>query len=419
MWVRGLFAVAAAGVTLALAQPAGAAPLTCVGADDSATSPRARDAVLCLVNRERRVARVPDLVVDGQLQAAAQGHAEDMVAKGYLGHGSAADPGGDRVRERLRAAGYDAEVWAEVIVAYRSTPRDVVSAWMRSATHCTDVLQRGVAQGGVGIAGSGGGSRWVLDLGRRAGATDPGGAADSTASCPRAPTPDSADVPAATPALGAPAPAPAGTQVVASAPDGTQTPIGGVPGVAPPVSFATDPLARFSSGTRLGLGVYAPAGAQLEVQARDAFGPVTVEAHPPVAIPQAPTGTVLHVIGVPVRTTVTVTASDGRTTATEQLRPDAQLRVTSARRIRGTARVRVAGRLTPALAGRRLVVQLRRGSRVKRAAVRTVEGGRFAVVLSRPGGIGTLTAKASIGTASELFLGASSHDVRVRPAPRG
>src|SRR5436190_19220876 len=93
-------------LALALSQAAPASARGCGGADESpgALGPgEARDAVVCLVNREREQAGVGALKADRRLQRAAQGHSELMDRSGCFDHTCGGEGDLDR---RLPRVGY-------------------------------------------------------------------------------------------------------------------------------------------------------------------------------------------------------------------------------------------------------------------------------------------------------------------------
>ncbi len=88
-----------------------------------------RREVLEKVNAERAKAHVRPLLLDPRLDAAAQRHAEDMLARGYFAHAS---PEGKTVRQRAEAAGYRWHAVGENIALGQLSVDEVVQAWMKS-----------------------------------------------------------------------------------------------------------------------------------------------------------------------------------------------------------------------------------------------------------------------------------------------
>jgi uncharacterized protein YkwD len=163
---------------LVAAAPASASAARCDGATATtagvaAVSP-ARDAVLCLVNAERRERGLPALRSNGDLERAAQRHSADMVDRRYFDHDS---PSGTTVRDRVERTGYLKGVrrwslgenigWASRSI---SSPAGMVKAWMESPGHREIILTRAFREAGVGIAmgvpsGRVSGATFTMDFG--------------------------------------------------------------------------------------------------------------------------------------------------------------------------------------------------------------------------------------------------------------
>jgi uncharacterized protein YkwD len=116
-----------------------------------------RTATLCLVNRERLSHGEGALKADGQLQAAAQGHSEDMAAGDYFEHDGR---GGSTPLSRMRQAGYifsshigyavgENIAWATLGL---STPQAIVAAWMSDAGHRANILEAKFKDTGIGVS---------------------------------------------------------------------------------------------------------------------------------------------------------------------------------------------------------------------------------------------------------------------------
>ncbi len=152
--MRCMGAVAAALASLCCAGPAMArssrprarASRACAYANASvsrASAAELRSAVVCLVNRFRSRGGLPGLEQQGQLDAAAQGHDDQMVAENYFAHGS---PG-----LRISASGFSWGAYGEAISTGFSTPRQAVWAWLRSVDHCQILLSPQYRYIGVGV----------------------------------------------------------------------------------------------------------------------------------------------------------------------------------------------------------------------------------------------------------------------------
>jgi uncharacterized protein YkwD len=118
---------------------------TTPGAD--ATGGPERD-VLVLVNEQRRRYGCPDVGPDERLAAAARGHAEDMVERGYFAHRS---PAGERAGDRITDEGYRWSRFAENIARGQDSAAEVVDDWMDSPPHRANILDCRLAELGVGL----------------------------------------------------------------------------------------------------------------------------------------------------------------------------------------------------------------------------------------------------------------------------
>ncbi len=116
-----------------------------------------RTATLCLVNRERLSHGEGALKADGQLQAAAQGHSEDMAAGDYFEHDGR---GGSTPVSRMRRAGYifssrigyavgENIAWATLGL---STPQAIVAGWMSDVGHRANILEAKFRDTGIGVS---------------------------------------------------------------------------------------------------------------------------------------------------------------------------------------------------------------------------------------------------------------------------
>jgi len=108
-----------------------------------------RAEMLAGVNRLRAEAGVAPLVENAKLDAAAQEHAEDMLARNYYDHKS---PEGKQVGDRLSAEGYSWRLAAENLAAGHVTVASVLDAWMQSSGHRANLLRPNVKDFGFGLA---------------------------------------------------------------------------------------------------------------------------------------------------------------------------------------------------------------------------------------------------------------------------
>lgn len=127
----------------------------------------ARETLLARVNAERAAQGRPPLVVDPRLNAAAQAHAEDMLAYTYYSHQALS---GSMPRQRLQAAGYVADIVAENIAAGQVSVENVMEAWLHSSDHRRNILDPRFTHIGMGIAVGSFNHRykvlWVQDFAR-------------------------------------------------------------------------------------------------------------------------------------------------------------------------------------------------------------------------------------------------------------
>ncbi len=122
---------------------------------DASEATLGRSAV-CLINKQRARRGLRKLRINARLSAAAERHTTDMVKRGYFGHTSRS---GSDVVDRLKRTGYmrGARAWTvgENLAwgsGKRSTPREIVAAWMGSPGHRANILQRRFREIGIGVA---------------------------------------------------------------------------------------------------------------------------------------------------------------------------------------------------------------------------------------------------------------------------
>jgi uncharacterized protein YkwD len=123
----------------------------------------AENAVVALVNAERRRARCEPVRNDRRLRDAARRHSADMAAGNFLNHtgsdGSSAD-------DRMRAAGYDDPLSENLARGFTSS-RAVMKAWLGSREQQRNILDCDAKAIGVGVAvGADGTPYWTQNFGR-------------------------------------------------------------------------------------------------------------------------------------------------------------------------------------------------------------------------------------------------------------
>jgi uncharacterized protein YkwD len=159
-----------------------AASERCVSADampGQAAVEDLRAATLCLMNAERTARGLGRLQAEPLLGRVAASYARQMVRGQFFDHTS---PGGSTMLARIKATSYLRDVtswsvgenlaWGTGALA---TPRAMVRAWMQSAEHRANLLDRHFADVGIGVAAGAPialepgelGGTYVTDFGRR------------------------------------------------------------------------------------------------------------------------------------------------------------------------------------------------------------------------------------------------------------
>jgi uncharacterized protein YkwD len=159
-----------------------AASERCVSADampGQAAVEDLRAATLCLMNAERTARGLGRLQSEPLLGRVAVGYARQMVRGQFFDHTS---PAGSTMLARIKATRYLRDVtswsvgenlaWGTGTLA---TPRAMVRAWMQSAEHRANLLDRHFADVGIGVAAGAPvalepgelGATYVTDFGRR------------------------------------------------------------------------------------------------------------------------------------------------------------------------------------------------------------------------------------------------------------
>jgi uncharacterized protein YkwD len=174
-----VLALAAGGAAPALAKGHGCGP----AADASPASVShgaARDAVICLLNKQRAGAGLKPLHTNKRLQKAAQRHNDRMVGTGCFDHEC---NGESDLGKRLESVGYlsgGLSRWAygENIAwggGDYGTARAIVRAWMNSPPHRANILSRDFHDIGIGFSsgtpssGHADGAIYTTDFGLRVG----------------------------------------------------------------------------------------------------------------------------------------------------------------------------------------------------------------------------------------------------------
>ncbi|MGW2598795.1 CAP domain-containing protein [Streptomyces klenkii] len=118
--------------------------------------------VVDMVNAERAKAGCSPLTVNAKLQAAAQGHSDDMAARDYYAHTS---PEGKSPGDRMTAAGYRWSTYGENIFKSPKDARTAMDGWMKSPGHRANILNCSFKEIGVGINFKSNGPWWTQNFG--------------------------------------------------------------------------------------------------------------------------------------------------------------------------------------------------------------------------------------------------------------
>ncbi|WP_424944246.1 CAP domain-containing protein [Aliiroseovarius crassostreae] len=114
-----------------------------------------------LLNNVRIANGAGAVAYDNRLGAAAQGHANDMLAHNYLSH---TGRDGSSAGDRITRAGYNWRTYGENIAQGQDSQSDVLKSWTNSPGHHANNINPNFKDFGLGKAGSGSNKRWVLLL---------------------------------------------------------------------------------------------------------------------------------------------------------------------------------------------------------------------------------------------------------------
>lgn len=106
--------------------------------------------ILAQINRARSGANVPALTRNAQLDAAAQGHANDLLQNGaQLGHRGS---DGSTIAQRIARAGYTGSVVGENWAAYQTLDQ-IMTFWLNDPPHIQNIDSPYYREIGIGVAG--------------------------------------------------------------------------------------------------------------------------------------------------------------------------------------------------------------------------------------------------------------------------
>ena len=152
--MKRLSVIAAFGLTvLATQASAGAACVTPNNVNAMATQ------IFDGVNQSRRANGKSQLNYNPTLGQAAMSHACDMLVNDFFSHEGT---GGTTVQARVRRAGYQDCLVAENIAWGYPTAGQIVTGWMNSPGHRSNMLHARATEMGIGITQGPKGPNWVL-----------------------------------------------------------------------------------------------------------------------------------------------------------------------------------------------------------------------------------------------------------------
>ncbi len=115
------------------------------------------------LNANRRAYGQPALSYNRSLSQAAMKHACDMSVNGFFGHRGS---DGSNSQARVRQAGYRDCLVAENLAWGYPTSQQIISGWMNSAGHRSNMLHPRAAEFGVAVTHGAKGPNWVLVVAR-------------------------------------------------------------------------------------------------------------------------------------------------------------------------------------------------------------------------------------------------------------
>ena len=104
--------------------------------------------VLELVNEERSEKGLNPLELDNKLTNIAKEHSQSMAMNDFVSHEDPTD--GSSPQDRIDEGGYEWTRWGENVAAGQSTPEEVMTGWMNSADHRSNLLNPDFTEIGIG-----------------------------------------------------------------------------------------------------------------------------------------------------------------------------------------------------------------------------------------------------------------------------
>jgi uncharacterized protein YkwD len=153
-----------AALVAALATAFAGIPLTLATSASAATSPTTiENQVMSLINKQRVANGCTALRTDTRLRNAARAHSADMATRSYFSH--TGSDGSNFVTREVRA-GYPSTSASAENIAWGYNAATLVTSWMNSPTHRTNILNCASKAGGIGVAYKGTTPYWTHDFGR-------------------------------------------------------------------------------------------------------------------------------------------------------------------------------------------------------------------------------------------------------------
>lgn len=115
-----------------------------------------------LINGVRASNGAGSVSYNAKLDQAAQGHADDMLANDYFSHTSI---DGRTLSDRVNASGYKWKKVGENIGQGQTSEQEVLDGWVASPHHQANNIDPDFEEFGLGRAGTGLDTRWVLVFG--------------------------------------------------------------------------------------------------------------------------------------------------------------------------------------------------------------------------------------------------------------
>jgi uncharacterized protein YkwD len=123
---------------------------------EASNIPLIRAAILCLINHKRAENSESPLKLSAQLEQAAEGHCQELIADDYFAHVS---PSGETPVDRIRETGYIPNPSVGYVIGENlawgtyqlSTPQAIASAWFASPGHLANILESQYTETGIGI----------------------------------------------------------------------------------------------------------------------------------------------------------------------------------------------------------------------------------------------------------------------------